>query len=454
MRSFGACPSTAVHSAMPTPPGRSGPVRRWLQEHLSDQLYRTSYFLIIGTGVTSLLGVAFWALAAHAYSARIVGLNAAAISAMTLVSGACSLGLSAVLVRYLPVAGGATRKLVTGTYGLTVTLSLVLGAAVALTSSVWSPRLAFLGGGGWLIGFTFATAAATVFTLQDSVLAGLRAAKWIPLENSLYSLAKLVLLLGFAAALPGAGPFLAWNSPLLPAIVLINYLIFRRLIPARRSTGSLDRTKVLAMAAGNYGGNLFSLAGTLYLPILVANLTSAEQAAYFYVPWLISLSLQLVAVNVMTSLTVEAALDMPRLSELMRQAFAHSMRLVLPVVALTAAAAPALLLLFGSAYADAGTPLLRWLAIGAIPNVIVSVGISVARITHRGWVVVVVQGGNSVIVVALSAILLSSLGITAVGIAWTASQTVIAVLMLASILRPLLLAGRRSRNAPTPAPDA
>jgi O-antigen/teichoic acid export membrane protein len=439
---------------MPTPDARRSLVRRRLREHLSDQLYRTSYFLIIGTGVTSLLGVAFWALAAHAFSARIVGLNAAVISAMTLVSGACSLGLSAVLVRYLPVAGGVTRKLVTRTYGLTVTLSLVLGAAVALASSVWSPRLAFLSGGGWLIGFTLATAATTVFTLQDSVLTGLRAAKWVPLENSLYSLAKLVLLLGLAAALPGAGPFVAWNSPLLPAIVLINYLIFRRLIPTQPSTGSLDRSKVLAMAAGNYGGNLFSLAGTLYLPILVANLTSAEKAAYFYVPWLISLSLQLVAVNVMTSLTVEAALDMPRLRELVRQAFAHSMRLVLPVVALAAVAAPWVLLVFGSAYADAGTPLLRWLAIGAIPNVIVSVGVSVARIKHQGWVVVVAQGGNSVVVVALSAVLLSSLGITAIGIAWTASQTLIALLMLGSILRPLLLAGGRSGNAPTPAPDA
>ena len=439
---------------MTTPPGAAGPIRRWLREHLNDQLYRTSYFLIIGTGVTSLLGVAFWALAAHVYSARIVGLNAAAISAMTLVSGACSLGLSAVLVRYLPVAGAATRKLVAGTYGLTVTLSLGLGAAVALASSVWSPRLAFLGGGGWLIGFTVATAAATVFTLQDSALTGLRAAKWVPLENSLYSLAKLILLLGLAGALPGSGPFVAWNSPVVPAIVLINYLIFRRLIPAQRSTGSLDRRKVLAMAAGNYGGNLFSLAGTLYLPILVANLTSAEKAAYFYVPWLISLSLQLVAVNVMTSLTVEAALDMPRLSELVRQAFAHSMRLVLPVVALAAIAAPWVLLVFGSAYADAGTSLLRWLAIGAIPNVIVSVGVSVARIKHRGWVVVAAQGGNSVIVVALSAVLLPSQGIATVGIAWTASQTLIAVLMLGSILRPLLLPRRWSKNASRKAPDA
>jgi hypothetical protein len=110
-----------------------------------------------------------------------------------------------------------------------------------------------------------------------------------------------------------AGPFVAWNAPLLPAIVLVNYLIYRRLIPADRSFGSLDRRTVVRMAAGNYGGNLFALAGNLYLPVLVANLASASEAAYFYVPWLFSLSLQLVAINVMTSLTVEAAAGDPGL---------------------------------------------------------------------------------------------------------------------------------------------
>src|SRR5215218_3005420 len=89
-----------------------------VRTHLSDPLYRTGYFLIIGTGITSVLGVVFWALAARSYSAHDVGINAAAISAMTLVSGACSLGLSAVLVRYLPIAGSSTHRLVSRAYVL------------------------------------------------------------------------------------------------------------------------------------------------------------------------------------------------------------------------------------------------------------------------------------------------------------------------------------------------
>jgi O-antigen/teichoic acid export membrane protein len=421
----------------------------WLRRHLDDQLYRTGYFLIVGTGVTSLLGVAFWALAARVYTAHVVGLNAAAMSAMTLVSGVCSLGLSSVLIRYLPISGTATRLLIVRSYTITMGLSAVCGAAVALTSPLWSSSLSFLQRPGWVVGFAAACAATTIFTLQDSVLTGLRSARWIPLENSLYAIAKLALLVALTALLPFAGPFVAWNAPLLPAILLVNWLIFRRLIASFESFGSLDRKKVFSMAAGNYGGNLFGLIGNMYLPILVANQTNPTEAAYFYVPWLFSLSLQLVALNMMTSLTVEAALDLERSRQLVRQALAHSMRMVVPLAALTAIVAPWILLLFGHAYAEVGTPLLRLLALGAIPNVVVVLGISVARIEHRAWTVVLVQAAHTAILVTLSALLLSGTGIEAVGFAWTGSQTLLACVMLATILRPFLWPIRRP-SAPGP----
>jgi O-antigen/teichoic acid export membrane protein len=421
---------------------------RRLRSHLDDRLYRTGYYLIIGTGITSLLGVAFWALAARSYTAHEVGQNAAAISAVTLVSGVCSLGLSAVLVRYLPIAGTALRRLVFGSYALTAGLSLLAGALAAATSGVWSPTLDFLQETDWLIGFTLATAATTIFTLQDSVLTGLQTARWIPLENSLYAATKLVLLVALAALLPVAGPFVAWNAPLLPAIVAINWLIFRRLIPDDRSVGSLDRHKVIRMAAGNYGGNLFALVGNMYLPILVANQAGAAEAAYFFIPWMICISLQLVALNVTTSLTVEAALDMTQLRRLSRQTLAHSMRLVAPLAAVTALVAPLALLVFGQAYADSGTSLLRLLTAGAIPNVVVALGIAVARIEHKGQVVVAVQGVQFAIVLGLSALLLPSVGVVAVGWTWTGSQFLLALVLLATILRPLVLPQRLAGGPP------
>jgi O-antigen/teichoic acid export membrane protein len=434
-------------SSPPAPAPRSR-----LAEHLGEPLFRTGYYLILGTGITGVIGVAYWALAAQAYSERVVGLNAAVISAMTLVSGICTLGLSAVLVRYLPIAGRASRGLVAWSYVVTVGLSLILGGLAALTSDTWAPKLGFLADGWWLIGFTLATAATTVFTLQDSVLTGLRAAKWIPLENSLYSVAKLALLAALIGALPDSGPFVAWSAPLLFAIVLVNLLIFRRLIRAQRQTGSLDRRQLRGMAPGNYAGMLFDLAATFYLPIMVANHTSAAETAFFYVPWMISLALELVALSMMTSLTVEAATDVSRLRQLTRRVLRQTLILILPLAAVVALAAPWLLLGFGESYSDEGSSLLRILAAGQISNVVVVLGISVARIQHRGGVVVAILAAQAILVLGLSALLLPEIGIEAVGVAWSVTQTVVAIVLLGGFLRPLLLPGRwAGRAARSPA---
>ena len=124
------------------------------------------------------------------------------------------------------------------------------------------------------------------------------------------------------------------------------------------------------------------------------------------------------------------------------------MRLVAPLAALTALVAPLALLIFGQAYADSGTDLLRLLAAGAIPNVIVALGIGVARIEHKGHVVVAVQGVQFAIVLGLSALLIPDIGVVAVGWTWTGSQFLLALVMLLTILRPLVLPRRFAGKAP------
>src|SRR5919205_4408785 len=93
--------------------------RTRLRAHLASSLYRNAYFLILGAGAASLLGVLFWTLAARHYSADAVGLNSVLITGMMIASSVCQLGLNAVLFRYLPSAGASTRSLIVRTYALT-----------------------------------------------------------------------------------------------------------------------------------------------------------------------------------------------------------------------------------------------------------------------------------------------------------------------------------------------
>jgi O-antigen/teichoic acid export membrane protein len=417
-----------------------------LRAHLASPLYRNAYFLIIGAGAGALLGFVFWSVAARRYSAEFVGLNSVLISAMMIASGICQLGLNAVLYRYLPGAGRSTRAMILRTYGVTSALAAVVGLGTALCSSLWAPDSGFLHESpGWVLAFVVATVAWTVFSLQDSVLTGLRQSRWVPLENSIFSAIKVVLLFAFVGS--RGGIFLAWSVPALLALAPVNLLILRRLVPRHLESGyetSLDRSTVLRLAAGNYVGTLFVMASTTLLPIVVAAEVGSRDTAYFYIPWSIATGIQLVALNMTTSLTVEVAYDGSKLRAYCRSVTLQTMRLVTPVVVILTLGAHYVLLVFGGAYARNGATCLRLLALATIPNVIVMLGLSVARIQHQARMVVLVPGVAGALTIALSLVLLPRIGIDGVGWAWLAGQAAVAAWLLAGYLRPVFFTPARA----------
>jgi O-antigen/teichoic acid export membrane protein len=418
--------------------------RQGLLTHLRDPLYRTGYLLTLGTAVTSLLGFVFWVLVARGYTARVVGANAAAISAMMFLANACQLGLPAVLVRDLPAAGERAGGLIVRSYAVMFVAALALGLGAALSSHLWSHSLGFLGREPeWLIGFPLATAFFTIFQAQDWVMTGLEGARWVPIENSLFSLAKLALLLAVVAIAPFAGPFIAWSVPGVAAALLITGLIFRRLLPAARRRPErlrFDARRFVRMAAANQLALLFTYAVTLLMPVVVAAEKTAATAAYFYVPWTIAVAIQVFAVNTSTSLTVEATLDQAQLARLTRRTLLHTLRFIVPVALVVLTLAPYGLRLFGAGYATHGATLLRLLALASLPNAVYTVGEALLRIQHRPLLLIVSQGGQAVLFFALSLWLLPSRGIDGVGIAFLVSQLAVGGALLVSTMRPLLRA--------------
>ncbi len=273
-------------------------------------------------------------------------------------------------------------------------------------------------------------------------MTGMRQARWVPIENSLFAAAKLVLLVAVASVLPRSGIFLSWTVPVIISLIPVNALIFLRLIPGhveRAGVASFELRRMMRFASGNYLGTLFTLASTLFLPILVTNESDARATAYFFVPWTIAVAFQLIALNMTTSLTVEVAFDESRLRDYCRRVIVHTMRLVLPAALVLFVGAAYILRLFGPVYASQGATLLRVLVVGCIPNVIVVLGLSVARIQHSGRRVLWIQGAQCVVTLGLSFVLLPRLGIDGIGIAWLVSQLTLAFWIAMRILRPVFL---------------
>ncbi|MEV1288767.1 hypothetical protein [Micromonospora sp. NPDC049679] len=413
-----------------------------LRRHLRDPLNGNVYALMLNTAVSSLLGIAYWALAARLYSPAELGIGAAMVSTMSFLSNLSQLNLNAALARFLPSAAEQGSRLVGYAYGVSCLAALVLGGGFLLIAPLLSDRLDFLHRTPLLaLAFALSVAGWSLFTLQDSVLTALRGVVWVPVENTAFGLAKIALLVLFAGAVPSLGIFISWNLAVVAALVPVNVLVFRRLLPrlrARRTGAMLPGRRVLArFVALDYLGYLFMQAGTNALPLLVTARLGVEANGVFYVAWLLGGSLELVAYHFGTSLTVEAATDESRLASYARQVLRRGLLLFVPTVGLLCVSAPLLLTLFGGDYASTSSDLLRLFAVAALPRLVLIIFVAASRVRRQVGRIVLVQASLSGLVVSLALITMGRLGVTGVGFAYLTGQTIVAAAVLPSLLRLL-----------------
>src|ERR1039457_5303012 len=258
-------------------------------------LIQNAIALMISSGGTAVLGVVFWAVAAHLSTASALGRTAAEIAAMLLLATLAQLSYGSIFERFLPVAGEFTFNFVKRAYLLCTAFGLVLAAgylALGFGRSFLPSSL------GWKLLFVVAVVLWTIFALQDSVLIGLRASRWVAVENIAISVGKLVLLPVAVAMTANEGIFVAWTAPVIPAIIAISWYLFRRRIPEHASTSmsteELPSTRsLIVLASAQYA----SLLSSVFLPSIVT-LTVIERLgatanAHYYLPAMIATNLGL-----------------------------------------------------------------------------------------------------------------------------------------------------------------
>lgn len=414
-----------------------------LVRHLRVPLFRSGYALVANTAATSLLGAVYWVAAARLYGADEIGVASALIAAMTLLSSLAALNLNSALNRFLPAAGDRAARLVWSSYAITVPLSAIAAAVFLAGLEWWTPGLRIIRSSPpATLGFVAATMLWTIFVLQDAALAGLRKAGWILTENTVYGVVKILLLVGFAGAATALGLFASWTLPLLALVIPVNLALFRRAIPEHHRATFEAQTgwtsaAVSRFAATDYVATLLWRASVSLLPIVVLEVAGAAANAYFYLAWTIAYTLYLVSRSTGIALVTEGALEPGKLVAYARRVLAQTAGLVIPAVVVIVVGAPWLLRVFGPEYAAEGSTVLRLLVLSAIPHIVVSLYVSIARVEQSLRSIVVLNGAVGVAVVATTLALLPTLGLAGVGWAWLLTQTAAALILLATRLRSL-----------------
>jgi O-antigen/teichoic acid export membrane protein len=398
--------------------------------------HRDGLALVASSGLSSAVGLLYWVMAAWLFPPAVVGVNAVALSSLMLVGGVAHLNMSHALLRFVPVAGTAARRLVLLGYLVAVTLSALAGTGFALGAIWWAPELVDVAGHGALVAF-FAVSCPvwTLFTLQDYVLTAVGRATAVPVENIVFSVLKIALLVAVTlAAVPG-GIALSWVIATALIVLLINAWLLVRLLPAH---GAATADRAVPVTAGavarfvgaDYVGALFWQAALMGLPVLVLARLGPEAAAAYNMVWQFGMALYLVPSGMGQSMIAHNAADPANVDRARRETVRRGLLLVAPVAAVLALGAPLVLSLFGSHYAGAGTGALALVALSAIPNVITATTTSTARVRQRRAVQFGVPTSLSVLAISLSWVLMPALGILAVGLAWLTAQCLVAAVVL------------------------
>jgi hypothetical protein len=409
-----------------------------LRLELSNPLFRNAYALMANGGLTGLLGLAYWTLGAVSYSDADVGRNWAEIQAIMFVGGVTMLNF--LLIRFIPQTARKAGLLVAGSYALGAAAAALLGLGFLLTLGWWGPSFQHLH--GWRSGLWFIAMAVAwnLFNQQEGVFTGLRRAGWVPVVNTLFGATKLVLLIALAVTFPRNGVVLSWFIPVMVALVPVNALIFGRLIPAhaRANSGRGDRPTyrdIWRYLGGGYLGGLFQYAAISLIPVIVAAHIDSTTNAYFQMAWALGMMLDLLALTLSLSLTVEGSFDATVLAGSTRAALRRTYTLLIPVIAVVLVSAPFALRILGHGYAAKGAPLLQILAVATLPKALIELYCGVLRVQSRTRLIALLQGIRFLGVLGLVIAFIDPGRLTTIGFMVLGVNTAVAIVIYPALRR-------------------
>jgi O-antigen/teichoic acid export membrane protein len=420
-----------------------------LRHLVGDTLVRNSLALMMTTGVTSVFGLLFWAVAAHRYNTTILGRTTSLIAAATVVAVVAQLNLASVLGRFLPTAADKTRGFVRACYAASLVLVVVL-AGIFLATNLGHRYLQ--GQASFELLFAVAAVLLVLGGVQDAVLISLRKSPVVLAENFAIAVARLTLVVVLAPVLTTTGVAVASVLPAAVAAPAIAFYINRRALPAHERESRLpstlpSRRRLLYFVGAAASRSIVSTGTTLCMPLVVTATLGLRATAYFTVPWLINISVALFLSNVSIAYVVQARFDRAASRDTLRRAMLIGLWVVVISTVLETVAAPLLLHILGARFESQGTTLMRLLGLATPFSAPVTIYVTFNSLDQRVWRLVALEVAYSIVLIGLSPTLLRHCGVSGVGWSYLIAEALFGI----GSIRP---AARYLRNHQRLAEDA
>ena len=410
--------------------------------------------LLATTGLTSLLGFAYWTIATRVFSQQAVGYGSASVSAFTLLGTIGLFGLGTLLIGEIPRRRGADRAGLVSAALLACALgSLLLGLGFALIAPRVSTHFAVVMGtparaalfvaGSVLTGVTMIFDQATIGLLRG----GLQLTR-----NVAFAVAKLLILPGAAIFLHdafGFGIVAAWVGAMALSLVFIAaWLRFKGTHILAWPHWSILRELGWTAMAHNWLNISLAVPFTV-LPVLVTLLVSPSANGAYYIASMLGTFLYVVPISLAEVLFAVVASDPRVIAKKLRVALRLSFMIGIPGMIVLGGGAHFLLSMFGRGYASEATLPLELLVIGYPLSVPKSLYIAVCRASGRITRAAVVLMTFAAAEMGAAAVGAVAHGLVGLSVMLLACRFVEALLITPTVVRTAFGHGRHRRPGDT-----
>lgn len=414
---------------------------QWIKTELI--LLMNAGSLIGTTIVTSGLGFVYWWVAARWFSPQSVGLGSAVISAMTLLSIICMLGLGTLLIGELPRYPGKEGSLISTALLVAGGAGGCCGILFALIASFIAPDFQVLRASlENILLFAMGVSVTTITLVLDQALIGLLRGDLQLWRNTLFSIIKLVVIFGtglFLAQKAGLTIYGTWMVGNLVSLAFLLALVGRKGIRVRGTywpEWGLLR-KLGSTALQHHIFNLILQLPPFVLPVLVTVLLSATVNAWFYVSFMLA--------NFVFGVSYALTIILYAIGSANATILAQKARLTLSLGIATAIVANCIYLLatrqvlgiFSHAYAEQASVSLRILSLGAFPILIKDHFVAIHRIQNRmaqGMLPVV---SGTILELGIAALGAHLDGLTGLSLGWLTALVLEAMYMSPSVYKTI-----------------
>lgn len=393
-------------------------MRSKIKKIVYDPLYKNSFFIGINTLLGSIAGFVFWIVVSKYYSVSEVGLATAIFSAMTLLSTLATLGFDIVLIRYLPNEN-SKKEMINSCLTTSTFFSVLISVIFILAVNYLMPSLSILHENIiFSIIFIFSVAVYCIIYIQNSVFISLRKAKLSFYHSFNWAALKIIFAILFVH-FGVIGLLSSWIAAMSTSLIFGVYLCMT-IIPNYNLEISTYKKieKIMHFAVGNHISRFLGGAPGLILPILIVNVLASENAAYFYISWMITGIILMLNSSIITSYYVECSHNKLNVTKhLIKSLGIITLLSIISIVSIFLFGEK-ILLFFGKDYSENSIGLLKILIISCIPSSINEFYIVLERMNENIYNIIFVNLFIATVTLSFSYFAMIKIGLIGVGYSW------------------------------------